>query len=211
MERNNSNTIPPLLPTTRHRTFDPIVWGPGGGFRASLAGRRAALASMCSVQSIQDGVHFTCQLPTSSCRRTRTCALSRPALPLGPSITMRGTASAPPRCRSGPPFQLPHLWVGRLPVCLAEHHEGRVRRLRLVLATKSHLLTCGACYTTARIQAEGVVLVAPGDINHSQVRSRTERRKTAVSKHCIDTQHPQSIGECTVPRTRATRRASQAS
>ena len=27
-----------------------------------------------------------------------------------------------------------------LPVCLAEHHEGKVRRLRLVLATLSHLL-----------------------------------------------------------------------
>ena len=36
---------------------------------------------------------------------------------------------------------LPHeLWVGSLPVCLAEHHEGKVRRLRLVLATHSHLL-----------------------------------------------------------------------
>ena len=35
---------------------------------------------------------------------------------------------------------LPHeLWVGPLPVCLAEHHEGKVRRLRLVLATLSHL------------------------------------------------------------------------
>ena len=42
---------------------------------------------------------------------------------------------------------LPHeLWVGPLPVCLAEHHEGRVRRLRLVLATKSHLLTAEAPY-----------------------------------------------------------------
>ena len=35
---------------------------------------------------------------------------------------------------------LPHeLWVGPLPVCPAEHHEGKVRRLRLVLATQSHL------------------------------------------------------------------------
>ena len=42
---------------------------------------------------------------------------------------------------------LPHeLWVGPLPVCLAEHHEGRVRRLRLVLATKSDLLTAEAAY-----------------------------------------------------------------
>ena len=40
---------------------------------------------------------------------------------------------------------LPHdLWVGSLPVCLAEYHEGKVRRLRLVLATKSHLLTAEA-------------------------------------------------------------------
>ena len=34
-----------------------------------------------------------------------------------------------------------NLWVGPLPVCLAEHHEGKVRRLRLVSATLSHLLT----------------------------------------------------------------------
>ena len=35
---------------------------------------------------------------------------------------------------------LPHeLWSGPLPVCLAEHHEGKARRLRLVLATLSHL------------------------------------------------------------------------
>ena len=33
----------------------------------------------------------------------------------------------------------PELWVGPLPVCLAEHHEGKARRLRLVLATQSHL------------------------------------------------------------------------
>lgn len=33
----------------------------------------------------------------------------------------------------------PELWTGILPVCLAEHHEGKVRRLRLVLATLSHL------------------------------------------------------------------------
>ena len=40
---------------------------------------------------------------------------------------------------------LPHdLWFGSLPVCLAEYHEGKVRRLRLVLATKSHLLTAEA-------------------------------------------------------------------
>ena len=35
---------------------------------------------------------------------------------------------------------LPHaLWDGPLPVCPAEHHEGKARRLRLVLATLSHL------------------------------------------------------------------------
>ena len=35
---------------------------------------------------------------------------------------------------------MPHeLWTGPLPVCLAEHHEGRVRRLRLVLAPRSLL------------------------------------------------------------------------
>ena len=35
---------------------------------------------------------------------------------------------------------LPHqLWSGPLPVCLAEHHQGKARRLRLVLATLSHL------------------------------------------------------------------------
>ena len=33
----------------------------------------------------------------------------------------------------------PELWVGPVPVCLAEYHEGKVRRLRLVLATHSHL------------------------------------------------------------------------
>ena len=32
------------------------------------------------------------------------------------------------------------LWVGSLPVCSAERHEGKVRRLRLVLATHSHPL-----------------------------------------------------------------------
>ena len=42
---------------------------------------------------------------------------------------------------------LPHdLWPGPPPVCLAEHHAQRVRRLRLVLASKSYLppaeLTC---------------------------------------------------------------------
>ena len=35
---------------------------------------------------------------------------------------------------------LPHqLWSGPLPVCLAEHHQGKARRLRLVLATLSRL------------------------------------------------------------------------
>ena len=35
---------------------------------------------------------------------------------------------------------LPHqLWSGPLPVCLAEHHQGKARRLRLVSATLSHL------------------------------------------------------------------------
>ena len=34
---------------------------------------------------------------------------------------------------------LPHpMWLGPLPVCLAEHHHGKVRRLRLVLATLTH-------------------------------------------------------------------------
>ena len=35
---------------------------------------------------------------------------------------------------------LPHpMWLGPLPVCLAEHHHGKVMRLRLVLATITHL------------------------------------------------------------------------
>ena len=35
---------------------------------------------------------------------------------------------------------LPHLmWLGPLPVCLAEHHHGKVRRLRLFLAMLTHL------------------------------------------------------------------------
>ena len=34
---------------------------------------------------------------------------------------------------------LHQLWSGPLPVCLAEHHQGKARRLRLVLATLSHL------------------------------------------------------------------------
>ena len=35
---------------------------------------------------------------------------------------------------------LPHpMWRGPLPVCLAEHHHGKVRRLRLVLAAITHL------------------------------------------------------------------------
>ena len=35
---------------------------------------------------------------------------------------------------------LPHpLWLGPLPVCLAEYHQGKVRRLRLVLAALTHL------------------------------------------------------------------------
>ena len=35
---------------------------------------------------------------------------------------------------------MPHpMWLGPLPVCLAEHHHGKVRRLRLVLATITHL------------------------------------------------------------------------
>ena len=35
---------------------------------------------------------------------------------------------------------LPHqLWAGPLPVCLAEHHQGKARHLRLVLAALSHL------------------------------------------------------------------------
>ena len=35
---------------------------------------------------------------------------------------------------------LPHpMWCGPLPVCLVEHHHGKVRRLRLVLATITHL------------------------------------------------------------------------
>ena len=40
---------------------------------------------------------------------------------------------------------LPHdLWISSLPVCLAEYYEGKVRRLRLVLASKSYLLTAEA-------------------------------------------------------------------
>ena len=31
------------------------------------------------------------------------------------------------------------MWCGPLPVCLVEHHHGKVRRLRLVLATITHL------------------------------------------------------------------------
>ena len=35
---------------------------------------------------------------------------------------------------------LPHpLWLGPQPVCLAEHHQGKVRRLRVVLAALTHL------------------------------------------------------------------------
>ena len=35
---------------------------------------------------------------------------------------------------------LPHpMWLGPLPVCLAEYHQGKVRRLRLVLAALKHL------------------------------------------------------------------------
>ena len=35
---------------------------------------------------------------------------------------------------------MPHpLWSGPLPVCLAEHHQGKARRLRLVLAALTHL------------------------------------------------------------------------
>ena len=35
---------------------------------------------------------------------------------------------------------LPHqLWSGPLPVCQAEHHQGKARRLRLVLAALTHL------------------------------------------------------------------------
>ena len=35
---------------------------------------------------------------------------------------------------------LPHpLWLGPLPVCFAEYHQGKVRRLRLVLAALTHL------------------------------------------------------------------------
>ena len=35
---------------------------------------------------------------------------------------------------------LPHpLWLGPPPVCLAEYHQGKVRRLRLVLAALTHL------------------------------------------------------------------------
>ena len=31
------------------------------------------------------------------------------------------------------------MWLGPLPVCLAEHHHGKVRRLRLVLTALTHL------------------------------------------------------------------------
>ena len=42
---------------------------------------------------------------------------------------------------------MPHdPWTGPLPVCLAEHHEGRVRRLRLVLASQSLLLGTETTY-----------------------------------------------------------------
>ena len=42
---------------------------------------------------------------------------------------------------------MPHeLWTGPLPVCLAECHEGRVRRLRLVLTAKSFLLDAETTY-----------------------------------------------------------------
>ena len=35
---------------------------------------------------------------------------------------------------------LPHpMWLGSPPVCLAEYHQGKVRRLRLVLAALTHL------------------------------------------------------------------------
>ena len=59
---------------------------------------------------------------------------------------------------------MPHeLWVGPLPVCLAEHHEGKVRRLRLVLATQSHLIKAEIAslqdgpYLPGRTAAHGLV------------------------------------------------------
>ena len=42
---------------------------------------------------------------------------------------------------------LPHpMWLGPLPVCLAEHHHGKVRRLRLVLATITNLTKAEITY-----------------------------------------------------------------
>ena len=59
---------------------------------------------------------------------------------------------------------LPHApWAGSLPVCLAEYHEGKVRRLRLVLATQSHLLSAEVSslqdgpYLPGRTAARGLV------------------------------------------------------
>ena len=212
MERNNSNTIPPLLPTTRHRTFDPIVWGPGGGFRASLAGRRAALASHVFGAKHSGWRPFHLPAPNkqlspdadlrsvSSCSTARALhynaryRLSAASVPLGPSISTATSLGWPAPSLLGrtsrgkgetltprPSNQISPSDLWRL---LHNSKGSRPKVWCWLLQATSTTVRCGV---------------------------ETERRKTAASKHCIDTQHPQSIGECTVPRTRATRRASQAS
>ena len=54
--------------------------------------------------------------------------------------SMMTWASCPHGVRTRGKKILPHpLWLGPLPVCLAKYHQGKVRRLRLVLAALTHL------------------------------------------------------------------------
>ena len=78
---------------------------------------------------------------------------------------------------------LHELWVGPLPVCLAEHHDGRVRRLRLVLATESHLAET-ACLQDGKTWPP--VWVCPGCASNSRMAccsGRASVRPVAAAAH----------------------------
>ena len=82
---------------------------------------------------------------------------------------------------------LPHeLWVGSLPVCLAEYHEGKVRRLRLVLATQSHLLTAEASslqeglYLAGRTAAHGSFVGCSRCLSNTRMAGHPRRATVRV-------------------------------
>ena len=91
------------------------------------------------------------------------------------------------------------LWVGSLPVCLAEYHKGKVRGLRLVLATQSHLLTAEASslqdgpYLPGRTAAHGLVYGYALDASQTPEWLVIPERQQSVGDCCTIARIPPKV------------------